>query len=90
MALIHLQHRCGGNDLLLPAVRLHQPALVASLHTSQLHLGGNSIKVPKENEISEFMMNNDKKYPPQKPGEEPRPAVSILCVILIKIILIRL
>lgn len=47
---------------------------VSSLQTSSC-LAASSVKIPKEGEISDFMKNNDKKYPPQKPGEAPRPAV---------------
>uniref|UniRef100_A0A2P2I5I4 Large ribosomal subunit protein uL22m n=1 Tax=Hirondellea gigas TaxID=1518452 RepID=A0A2P2I5I4_9CRUS len=44
------------------------------LHTSAFRHRQDKLKFVDDNEISTFQAHNEKKYPPQQPGEAPRPA----------------
>ncbi|KAA0184630.1 hypothetical protein HAZT_HAZT009219 [Hyalella azteca] len=55
---------------------LSSPVLLTRLHVSaQLNVNNDGLKYPPyDEEVSAFHRHNLKKYPPQQPGEPPRPA----------------
>lgn len=54
--------------LLIQAERLHTSSLNSAWHN--------------DNKPTKFLKYNEKVYPPQSPGEEPRPAVSLHNIII--------